>query len=250
MPAEDEHHAATKLGNNDDTANSDHQTSNEENANFWNKIADSYAKKPLGNPQAYQLKLDEMKKVLHADSVVLEIGCGTGTLALDMAPHVQHVHAVDISSEMIRIARKKAAAANIDNVTFYDEPVETIAAFEKQSFDVVTAFNILHLVPSMSGTLQMLRALIKPDGTFVSSTPCIGEHWYVPFGIILPIVKWLGVAPGGVQVLKVAELQGHMERAGFTDIRRLEVGNGKSVAFMVAQPDSATTHPLGQSSGL
>ncbi len=49
---------------------------------------------------------------------VLEFGCGTGTTAITHAPYVKHIRAIDISSNMIEIAQRKADAKNIKNVTF------------------------------------------------------------------------------------------------------------------------------------
>ncbi len=41
---------------------------------------------------------------------MLDVGCGTGSLALILAPFASHVHGLDVSGEMIRIARAKAGS--------------------------------------------------------------------------------------------------------------------------------------------
>src|SRR6266853_55729 len=45
---------------------------------------------------------------------VLDVGCGTGILALELSRHFESVVAIDISEPMLAIARRKRAAANIE----------------------------------------------------------------------------------------------------------------------------------------
>ena len=46
---------------------------------------------------------------------VLDLGAGTGRLACMLAPHVSHVHAFDISEEMLRVCKQKFAASGLSN---------------------------------------------------------------------------------------------------------------------------------------
>ena len=126
-------------------------------ATFWNAIAERYAAKPVEDPDAFERKIEITKALLRAHDVVLEVGCGTGSLALRLAPALAHLHGVDLSSEMIRIARAKVAASAARNITFH-------------------------------------YRLLKPGGCFVSSTPCLAES-RVPMGAILKIMKWVNKAP-------------------------------------------------------
>jgi ubiquinone/menaquinone biosynthesis C-methylase UbiE len=47
--------------------------------------------------------------------LVLDLGAGTGRLTCLLAPHVQHVHAFDISAEMLRVCREKLSKMNLSN---------------------------------------------------------------------------------------------------------------------------------------
>ena len=79
-------------------------------ARFWDKIALKYSKQPVRDEAAYRRKLEVTRDYLRRDIQVFEIGCGTGSTAIAHAPHVAHIHSIDISGKMIEIARRKAAA--------------------------------------------------------------------------------------------------------------------------------------------
>ena len=88
-------------------------------ARIWNRFAAGYAKRPVDDPEAYQIKLDKTAALMRPDMKVLEFGCGTGTTALYHAEWVAQIDALDFSSEMISIARSKANTAGIGNVSFH-----------------------------------------------------------------------------------------------------------------------------------
>lgn len=74
---------------------------------FWDKIADKYSKQPIADEESYQKKLKVTQEYLKLNMKVLEFGCGTGSTAIIHAPHVQQIRAIDISQNMISIAKKK-----------------------------------------------------------------------------------------------------------------------------------------------
>ena len=75
---------------------------------FWDKIAKKYSKSDIKDKEGYNKTLDDTRKFLKKEAVVLEIGCGTGTTALKLAGSVNDMTATDISSNMIAIAKEKA----------------------------------------------------------------------------------------------------------------------------------------------
>lgn len=114
-------------------------------ARFWDRIAERYSRQPVADEAAYQRKLQVTREYLRPDSEVFEFGCGTGSTALAHAPHVRRIHAIDISSRMIEIARGKADRAPAENVTFERSTIEQVEVSD-QSFDVVLGLSILHLL--------------------------------------------------------------------------------------------------------
>lgn len=208
-----------------------------QDAKFWDDLAERYAKQPIANPEAYQRKLKVTKARLRPGDRILDVGCGTGSLALELAPHVGHVDAVDLSSAMIDIANDKARKAGVKNVRFHVGTLDDLS-FEPQSFDGICAYNILHLVPDRIGTIEKIFTLLKPGGFFISSTVCLGQS-YVPYGLLLPVMRWLGKAPP-VHIFSLEALVAEMRDAGFEEPVTHEVGAKATTAFVVTDKPVAS----------
>lgn len=201
---------------------------------FWNKRAERYSHQPVANPEAFERKIEITKSLMTMRSVVLDIGCGTGSLALRLAPSLAQVHGLDLSSEMIRIAREKASTENVDNATFHVGPFdETFTAFEGETLDGICAYSVLHLVEDRPATLNRIFSLLKPGGFFVSSTVCLGQSW-IPFGPLLKLMRWLGKAPA-VQIFSKRTLEQEVVQAGFVRLSQPDVGAESSIAFLVGE---------------
>ena len=114
-------------------------------AKFWDNTAEKYSKQPIFNQKAYEIKLDLTREYFTPESKVLEFGCGTGSTAILHAPFVKEIDAIDVSPEMIRIAREKLEPEGIKNVRF---EVADMDGFHVQpsSYDAALGLNILHLL--------------------------------------------------------------------------------------------------------
>ena len=204
-----------------------------DHALFWNGIAEKYAKQPVGNPAAFDRKIELTKARMRPEHHLLEIGCGTGSLALRLAPSAAHIHGLDISPEMVRIARDKVANAGVDNITFHVGAFDdTFTTFAPETFDGVCAYSILHLVEDRPAALRRMFALLRPGGFFVSSTATLGES-LVPYRPILAVARALGKAPM-VKVMNKATLEAEVRAAGFVDVQQPDVGAEATIAFMLA----------------
>jgi ubiquinone/menaquinone biosynthesis C-methylase UbiE len=181
-------------------------------AGFWDKRADRYAKSPVKDPESYNRTLDCTRNHLSPGDQVLEVGCGTGTTALLLAPSVKQITASDISSRMIEIARDKAVTQEVENVRF-EHATLSDEALETGSFDAVMAFNFLHLIEDIPGAVRRINELLKPGGLFISKTVCLAEQSRL-WSALLAVMKPLRFAPY-VKCLKVAELEDIITRANF-----------------------------------
>lgn len=201
---------------------------------FWNRHADAYSKKPIKDEASYHQALDRTRKYLSATDEVLEIGCGTGTTALLLAPNVAQITATDISARMIEIGQEKAAAEAIDNVHFARATLFD-ADLDRGPFDVITAFNSLHVLGDLPSALVEIRERLKPGGYLISKTPCVAEmNALVRVGISL--MKPLGLAPP-LDYLKAAEVEDHIVRAEFAILESAFCPH--PVRFIVAQKAAA-----------
>ena len=201
-------------------------------AKFWNKIADRYAKRPVADEAVYEQKLSTTQGYFRPDWEVLEFGCGTGSTAIEHAPHVGHIRAIDISEKMIEIAKAKAAEAKIDNVAFEVAAIEDFDA-PGESFDAVLGLSILHLLDDRDVAIAKAYQLLKPRGVFVSSTFCGGDsmRW---LRFILPIGRFLGKMPY-VDLFTREDLRKSMEAAGFVVDHEWQPGKTKAVFIVAAK---------------
>lgn len=205
-----------------------------DDSTFWDKIADDYARRPVEDPDAFERKTAITAAMLTQNDTFLDIGCGTGSLALLLAPHAAHVHGLDISPEMIRIARGKTAAQGVHNLTFHTGPFDArFTAIPEGSLAGVGANSFLHLIGDRDAALAQMFRLLRPGGFLVSSTPCLGESW-VPYTPLLTVMRWLGKAPR-VWVVTRQMLAEDIRRAGFEDIRFPDVGAKPEIGFVVAR---------------
>lgn len=201
-------------------------------AKFWDSIADKYAASPVKNVTAFERKQAITREHLRPDSNVLEVGSGTGSLALALSPFAGQIHAVDFSAEMVRIATRKHEAKGVRNVTFHQGTLDA-APFEPEAFDTALAFSILHLVPDRQQLLRNIWKLLKPGGSFISSNACLGDSW-VPYGPLISLARWLGKAPV-VHIYDRDTIMREMHEAGFTQVQERDVGAEQIVAFIVAK---------------
>ena len=200
---------------------------------FWDKIADRYAKRPVADEVTYQKKLEVTRSYLRPDMDVLEIGCGTGSTAIAHAPHVRHILATDLSSRMIEIARGKADAAGINNITFRQASVDELGVAD-ETYDAVLALSLLHLLDDRDVAIARVHRMLKPGGIFVTSTACIGDTMKF-FKVIAPIGNFFGLIPM-VRVFTTKDLVDSLTRAGFHIDHQWQPGKGKSVFIVATKP--------------
>jgi ubiquinone/menaquinone biosynthesis C-methylase UbiE len=107
---------------------------------------------------------------LQPGELVLDVGCGTGTLAMEVARRVGragHVTGIDPGPEQIAHARAKAARRNLP-IEFQIGVIEQLA-FPDQTFDVVLSTLMMHHLPpplKRQGLAEIARVL-KPGGRLV-----------------------------------------------------------------------------------
>lgn len=179
-------------------------------AKFWNGIATKYYKSPIGDVKAYEETRDRMIELFAPDMSVLEIGCGTGSTAVELAPHVASYHGTDLASAMIELAQARPETAGLPNLRFSTADAGTI---EGGPYDAVLGLNLLHLLPELERDLEAVAGATKSGGLFLSKTVLMGEaKWYLRAAI--PVMQLLKRAPF-VRYITQRDTIEAIENAGF-----------------------------------
>lgn len=186
------------------------------NASFWDKAAAKYATDPISDMAAYTETRDRMRAILHPAHRVLELGCGTGSTALELAGGVARYTGTDVSPEMIAIARGKLTDDTPGQLGF---EVQDAADFAPGQHDVILALNLLHLLPDLEGVLGRIHAALSSGGMLIAKTGLLRDGaWFLPW--IIPVMRAVGKAPY-VRNLGETELLDLLRGAGFEVTEKL-----------------------------
>ena len=186
---------------------------------FWDKQAERFAQEGDGDDVTLNTAVSLTQKYLKQSDVVLDFGCATGALTFTIAGQVQLVEGVDISSKMIALAQQKATERQLANVHFTQGTIVNMP-YPDESFDVVLAFNVLHLVEEAQSALRKMNQLLKPGGLFISATPCLGEKGGL-FTAVFSLMSKTGLAPQ-ITKFKSAELQ-NLVRSNSFQIEEMKI---------------------------
>lgn len=204
---------------------------------FWNLIAERYARQSLPDEATYEKKLATTKTYLRGDMKALEFGCGTGSTALILAPHVSDYQAIDVSPKMIAIAQRKLADTAVDNLRFQQAPLEEYPVADG-SLDVVLGHSILHLMHEPDAAVRRVYRMLKPGGIFVTSTACLRDGRRL-FRLIAALSQWLPLIPT-IKAFTRQELEASLTEAGFVIDYRLVPAHNPIACFLVAiKPEAA-----------
>ena len=203
---------------------------------FWDMSSRNYDKTEERFEYIHSKSRKNTKKYLNSRNVVLDYGCGTGTTSCELANYVKEIHAIDISSKMIDIAKLKAIDGKIENVNFSQTDIFD-ERFEKESFDTILAFNVLHTIHDPRKVIQRIYKLLKPEGLFISVTPCLRDKMSFMVNIQIQLVRVLckiGVIPVPIRRHKSSELDNLMANGNFQTIATEKIYKGASSYFVVA----------------
>jgi 2-polyprenyl-3-methyl-5-hydroxy-6-metoxy-1,4-benzoquinol methylase len=187
---------------------------------MWNQLAKNWDTPGVSLGENDLQIIERAKKYLNASSVVLDYGCATGSIALEIAGMAKEVRGIDISSNMIEIAKRKADERGIKNIAFtkaaiFDE------SLGKELFDVILSLSILHLVEDSAQVMDRINQLLKPGGIFISATPCLGEKAFVSVLMNIPIfvLSKMGLIPS-ITFFSASSLTAVIASAGFQIIEQ------------------------------
>jgi SAM-dependent methyltransferase len=119
--------------------------------------------------------------LLGPERVALDLGCGVGRMDRYVAPRVKRLIGLDVSGEMVRLARQRLA--DLRNVEFVEGDGRTMRPVADATLDLVFSYiTFQHLPdPILVGYLHETRRVLRPGGRFVfqiveSLRPLLGRE--------------------------------------------------------------------------
>jgi len=209
---------------------------------FWDGASKNYDKTEERFEYIHSRSRENTKKFLKSGHTVLDYGCGTGTAACQFSSRVKEVHAIDISSQMIAIAKEKAALSNVANVNFEQSDIFD-GIYSNESYDVILAFNMLHTVPIPQDVILRINRLLKPGGLFISVTPCLRQKMSFLVNLQIQLVRILcklGIIPIPIRRITSSEVESLLEAGGFKTVESEEIYKDASSYFVVAKKPQKT----------
>ncbi len=195
----------------------------------WDYIAALYTRElePRVNPVLQSI----LKRArLGPGERVLEIGCGAGALAIQAAESVAPpglVLAIDISEEMLRVARQRALEEGVQNLRFENASAEALPARDASVDSVLASLSLMFVQDRATAAREIARVLV-PEGRMVAAVPAGPEECdLVKFqkiaGSFVPDPPPRNVGPGSMadpgeflDQLSAAGVQARVERESFT----------------------------------
>ena len=167
---------------------------------------------------------------LRAGMQALDLGSGTGYPALLGAQTVGpsgSMTGLDLAEQMLAVARRKATALGLTNVTFRTGDA-TALPFEANSFDAVTSRFCLMFLPEIPKAAAEIARVLKPGGWIAAavwSAPEKNPYLMIPITVIkqfLDLPQLDPTAPGIFRLAKPGDLAGMLQQAGFTNLSEEE----------------------------
>ncbi len=152
---------------------------------------------------------------LKEGEVVLDLGSGGGIdcfLAAQKVGAKGRVIGLDMTPDMIKLARANAARAGIANVEFRLGEMEKMPV-DDASVDVIISNCVVNLSPDKGAVLREVFRVLKPGGRIsISDMVLMGK---LPARVARGLEEWAGCVAGAISV---DEYRGKLVAAGFTEI--------------------------------
>jgi len=188
-----------------------------------------------GDPITSNLYSDADTRDLPADAVAASLGCGNPTALLALEPGstvldlgsgggidvllsakrvgpAGKVYGLDMTDEMLALARANQQKAGATNVEFLKGTIEAIPLPDR-SVDVIISNCVINLSTDKDAVLREAFRVLKPGGRFAVSDVIVRGH--VPPDVRRSMELWVGCIAGA---LEESEYASKLRAAGFTDV--------------------------------
>ncbi|HVO60761.1 MAG TPA: class I SAM-dependent methyltransferase [Terriglobales bacterium] len=153
---------------------------------------------------------------------VLDLASGTGEPAISIAQRVGpkgHVSALDLSADLLDIARKRATQRQLENISFHQGNAHALP-FPDNSFDLATCRFGVMFFADVHSALRELHRVLRPGARacFAAWGAFEQPYWQSTMGVVLQHVAGPAFPPGGQDPFRFADpasLPSALARAGF-----------------------------------
>jgi SAM-dependent methyltransferase/thioredoxin reductase len=153
---------------------------------------------------------------LHPGQTVLDLGSGGGIDVLLSARRVSpggKAIGLDMTDEMLALARKNAAAAGVENVEFVKGEMEAMP-LPDATVDVIISNCVVNLSPDKGAVLREAFRVLKPGGRFAISD-VVTQGRALPAALATDMASWTGCIAGA---LEEGDYRAKLAAAGFVDV--------------------------------
>ncbi len=152
------------------------------------------------------------------DKKALNLGCGYGRVDFYLAPEVGHLYLVDISKEMLKLA--KARLANFANVSYVHNDGAALSDIPSASIDLVYSMFVLQHNAKEAAFRYLLEfnRILVPGGALLLQFPYCESTWYREDFLYNAVHQEDRSNPARVRGYSLAETRWYLEKAGFSGI--------------------------------
>ena len=158
---------------------------------------------------------------LRAGEVVVDLGCGGGLdifLAAQKVGPTGRAIGIDMTPEMIELARRNAEKSGLRNVEFHQATIDAMP-LPDDSVDVVISNCVINLAPDKRAVFREMVRVLKPGGRVAISDIALKRP--LPPQIGQNLLAYVGCVAGAIQI---EEYQRWLTEAGFSEVAVIDDG--------------------------
>jgi SAM-dependent methyltransferase len=167
----------------------------------WEQSLETFLASGYPHVRTIESEISRLPQENAGNFAALEIGCGPGRLMAAMRRHFRELHGVDVSEEMIGLARQILQDA--PNVHLHVNSGTDLRMFPGDCFDFVYSYAVFQHIPSKEVVLEYLREtrrVLKPGGVFRAQFDSLQES--------APANTWSGCSFSAAEIADFADANG------------------------------------------
>ena len=185
-----------------------------------------------GNPTAYAS--------LRPGETVVDLGCGGGLdvfLAAAKVGPTGKAIGIDMTPEMLALARRNAAQAGVTNVEFHEATIDRLP-LPDASVDCVISNCVINLAPDKRAVFREIARVLKPGGRMAVSDIALKQP--LPTELGNDLLAYVGCIAGAIAI---EEYRAGLREAGFDEVDVIDTGNDLN-AYAKVENQAACCSPV------